>query len=261
MDWISTKTAMQKLGVGSTTIKRWADDGTLPSRRTAGGHRRFRRDEVDQLLWQQSVNGEISRNEEWVELLTHENDVMEIRDQIIQLRRRLGDWYRAADFLDNVMRGIRGRRSDDVDADAWSLIVSGRLCIALSAISRSFAATSTAPTGLLASVGERQLTYRLSLTQLCARSEGIELLRPNAGTPVKELVSLIGSWRQRLVILCTLDQCGDCSLLHTAYRDISAACKVEGVQLVVGFGRVQRDIGDYGHNCQSFEDLRRVLQT
>jgi excisionase family DNA binding protein len=49
-DWISTKEAMKLLGVGSTTIKRWADDGRLPSGRTAGGHRRFSRKDVMRLM-------------------------------------------------------------------------------------------------------------------------------------------------------------------------------------------------------------------
>jgi photoactive yellow protein len=38
------------LGVGTTSIKRWADDGTLPCVKTAGGHRRFLRSEVLRLL-------------------------------------------------------------------------------------------------------------------------------------------------------------------------------------------------------------------
>lgn len=36
--------------VGLTTVARWADSGYLPSLRTPGGHRRFRRADVDALL-------------------------------------------------------------------------------------------------------------------------------------------------------------------------------------------------------------------
>ena len=48
--WVSTKRAMEMLGVGSTTVKRWADEGALPSSRTVGGHRRFRENDVQRLL-------------------------------------------------------------------------------------------------------------------------------------------------------------------------------------------------------------------
>ena len=39
-------------GVGLTTVARWADNGRLDSIRTPGGHRRFRRADVDALLAQ-----------------------------------------------------------------------------------------------------------------------------------------------------------------------------------------------------------------
>lgn len=36
-------------GVTTLTVKRWADDGKLPSFRTPGGHYRFNRADVDAL--------------------------------------------------------------------------------------------------------------------------------------------------------------------------------------------------------------------
>ncbi len=47
---ITTRAAASLLGVGTTSIKRWADEGTLPCVRTAGGHRRFRRVDVLSLI-------------------------------------------------------------------------------------------------------------------------------------------------------------------------------------------------------------------
>ena len=38
---VSLQTAASAVGVSSSTLRRWADDGRLPSVRTAGGHRRF----------------------------------------------------------------------------------------------------------------------------------------------------------------------------------------------------------------------------
>ncbi len=129
-DWISTKKAMALLGVSSTTIKRWADEGTLASTRTAGGHRRFRRDAVERLLRQQPATGKDLEIDEWIKLLTEESDVMRIRGEIYELRDQLGGWYRAADFLDNVMREIWSRRSDDEEFDARSVIAACLLGLA-----------------------------------------------------------------------------------------------------------------------------------
>ena len=45
-DYLSTREAAKFLGVGTTSIKRWAEDGVLQCMKTAGGHRRFRRSDL-----------------------------------------------------------------------------------------------------------------------------------------------------------------------------------------------------------------------
>jgi excisionase family DNA binding protein len=52
-DWLSIRQAGRFLGVHITTVREWADTGVLPSYRTAGGHRRFSRDELQKFLDQQ----------------------------------------------------------------------------------------------------------------------------------------------------------------------------------------------------------------
>jgi excisionase family DNA binding protein len=45
-EWISLRHAAELLGVHPATVRIWADNGDLPSRRTPGGHRRFRKADV-----------------------------------------------------------------------------------------------------------------------------------------------------------------------------------------------------------------------
>ena len=47
---LSTVKAARLLEVGASTVKRWADEGLLPCVRTAGGHRRFARQELERWL-------------------------------------------------------------------------------------------------------------------------------------------------------------------------------------------------------------------
>jgi excisionase family DNA binding protein len=42
-EWLSLRQAADMLGVHPATVRNWADRGDLPSRRTPGGHRRFRK--------------------------------------------------------------------------------------------------------------------------------------------------------------------------------------------------------------------------
>jgi len=51
-DWLSLSEVAGKLGVHPSTVRSWSDQGHLPAHRTQGGHRRFRRCDVD--LWIQT---------------------------------------------------------------------------------------------------------------------------------------------------------------------------------------------------------------
>jgi excisionase family DNA binding protein len=46
-EWLSLPQAAERLGVHSTTLRRWADQGDIPLLRTPGGHRRFTLSDLD----------------------------------------------------------------------------------------------------------------------------------------------------------------------------------------------------------------------
>ncbi|HZS75070.1 MAG TPA: helix-turn-helix domain-containing protein [Ktedonobacteraceae bacterium] len=51
-EWLSLKEAAEMLGMHPATVRLWADRNELPSRRTNGGHRRFRRADIEARLRQ-----------------------------------------------------------------------------------------------------------------------------------------------------------------------------------------------------------------
>lgn len=74
-DWLTLSEAATLLGVHPSTLRRWSDEGRVPTVRTQGGHRRFERAAVEQVLmgqdgsaappvptpsplWRQSFQGE-----------------------------------------------------------------------------------------------------------------------------------------------------------------------------------------------------------
>jgi excisionase family DNA binding protein len=53
-EWLSLREAAEMLGMHPATLRLWADRNELPSRRTSGGHRRFRRADIEARLRQES---------------------------------------------------------------------------------------------------------------------------------------------------------------------------------------------------------------
>jgi excisionase family DNA binding protein len=53
-DWLSLQDASALLGVATSTLRRWADAGRVPMKRTLGGHRRFARAAIVRLAGEQA---------------------------------------------------------------------------------------------------------------------------------------------------------------------------------------------------------------
>lgn len=53
-EWLSLREAAEMLGMHPATVRLWADRNELPSRRTNGGHRRFRRADIEARLRQEA---------------------------------------------------------------------------------------------------------------------------------------------------------------------------------------------------------------
>ena len=53
-EWLSLREAAEMLGMHPATVRLWADRNELPSRRTSGGYRRFRRADIEARLRQET---------------------------------------------------------------------------------------------------------------------------------------------------------------------------------------------------------------
>jgi excisionase family DNA binding protein len=51
-NWLTLSEVAELLGIHTSTVRNWADQGVLPVHRTQGGHRRFMRSELE--LWMQA---------------------------------------------------------------------------------------------------------------------------------------------------------------------------------------------------------------
>lgn len=90
-DWLSLSEAARQLGVHPSTVRAWADHGYLPSQRTQGGHRRFRRSDVEIRMhtrWESSTPEATS---------VYANVLRNTRVQISESNLEAERWYRKMD--------------------------------------------------------------------------------------------------------------------------------------------------------------------
>ncbi|MCI0608057.1 MAG: helix-turn-helix domain-containing protein, partial [Anaerolineae bacterium] len=85
-EWLSLKGAAELLGVHPSTVRLWSDKGILPTHRTSGGHRRYRRDDV--LLWAKTAR-EVRVEPEGIMRLAMKN----VRVQIGEANLESESWY------------------------------------------------------------------------------------------------------------------------------------------------------------------------
>jgi excisionase family DNA binding protein len=121
-DWISLTEAAGILGVHPSTVRNWSDSGALPVYRTTGGHRRYKRAEVE--LWSQSKRQD--HQVAPVELM--KAAVRQIRVHVAEGRLEEESWYQKLDEEartqyrlsgGNLARGLMNYLTED-DAGAAS---------------------------------------------------------------------------------------------------------------------------------------------
>jgi excisionase family DNA binding protein len=102
-EWLNLSEAAEILGVHPSTVRLWADQGRVPVHRTQGGHRRFKRHEVE--LWTQAQQLETPREAD----LLVQSALGRTRFQVSDGRLEAEGWYQKLDqdARDQYRRGGR----------------------------------------------------------------------------------------------------------------------------------------------------------
>ncbi len=90
-EWLGLSEVAKVLGVHPSTVRNWADQGKIPVHRTTGGHRRFKRNEVE--LWQQAQRPNGSTDAQ----LVIQNALKRTRFHITEGHLQAENWYRKLD--------------------------------------------------------------------------------------------------------------------------------------------------------------------
>jgi excisionase family DNA binding protein len=220
-------------GVGTTAVKRWADSGALPCLKTAGGHRRFRRQDVERLMQSGAPAGE-GEWDDWIDALIGPADVHAVQARLFEERDGRGSWTAVAEALGGLLnamgeRWARGRLSV-IDEH----LASAALQRALAAVSETIPVARQAPRCLLATAEGDAHTLGLSLVELCLREAGWRPEWAGSRTRVSDVVDRLATGGLAMVAISAAVSSSDAGMLARAAGTIAEACEARQVALAFG---------------------------
>lgn len=245
------------IGVGTTSVKRWADTGLLECVRTAGGHRRFTRDSLDRFIRIQShEDPALDEVDRWIDTLLSE---MSHELALVRARGRLGSWCRVAEDLDPVLVELGRRWAGGQLSIAEEHIASERLSRSLARIVESIPLPPNPTTCLLACVESEGHVLGLSLAELCLRELGWASIWLGPRTPTEAILERVQlDDRIRLVGLSASEACLDPGLLRRIDASVGSVCRDRSVALMLGGRGPWPDVPRYGTRVGGFHDFEAL---
>lgn len=260
-DLMTTREAAAVLGVGTTSIKRWADDGVLDCIRTPGGHRRFSRASVFRVRGVVSFEGSDTPIAEWVRLLTRGDDLHELVTRIHELRYQRGDYWEAASFLGEVLDEV-GRLWNTGEITLLEEHLSTqRMLHAVAAASAAIEVPDNAPAALLLVAEGDTHTLGLSLVELCLRDIGWVSRIPGAETPFDPVRAYVLAGNVQCVAISASLSSSNAASLADQARRYGELCRSQQIPLVLGGRGAWPDDLSYGHRVADFDDLRELAES
>jgi len=232
---ITTVEACRLAGVGPTAIKRWADGGRLHCVRTPGGHRRFRRAELEALIREAGppLRGSTAHWDEWIAALLDREGALLTEARLLTERAAQGSWARVAEQVGALLIEVGDRWASGAITVAEEHLISERLRRVVSRIAESLPLLPDAPVCLMAAAEGDAHTGGLSLTELTLREAGWRAVWVGAPLPVPDLVAAIRQWQPRMVALSASVASQPSALLASAAR-VAEACRATGAVLALG---------------------------
>lgn len=267
-DLLSTREAAELLGVGTSSVKRWADEGTLACVKTLGGHRRFVRRAVLSLLElaPAAANrggvepGASIATDDWIDCLVRATGVRPVRAKLEREYAERGTWCQVADAMGEVL-GDLGRRWERGEINVLQEhLASGRLQRALAVLGETLDVATDAPCALLMTAPADDHTLGLALAELVLREAGWNTSWAGRRVPLDQAVGHINAGGIDLVaVSASIYSTDDQSLAAHAAR-LGDATRARGIPLVLGGSGHWPDPPPYGQRVRSFEVLHRLAR-
>jgi excisionase family DNA binding protein len=253
-DLLTTADAARLAGVGASSVKRWADLSLLRCVRTAGGHRRFLREELERFLREQGGSLTAAPTGDWVDLMLTAG-IFELQGELLRARDRSGAWYRVAAEVGTALVDLGERWARSEISVLEEHMASEKLTRAIQRTIESLPSSPDNPRAVLATAPNDEHTLGLSLVELCLREAGWACVWSGRGTPTQELITLAESGEVSLLALSASLSSSDPKPLAREARRLGEACRVSRVDLLLGGAGAWPERPAYGTRVRDLPSL------
>lgn len=257
---ITTTEAAKLLGVGPSTVKRWADDNVLACVRTAGGHRRFLAEEVSRFKQQGLASGNNQDVGRWLEvLLAPDADPFQVNAALMQARGERGSWWEVCESLIPVLQEIGVRWTRGELAISEEHVASERFARGLAFVTQSVQVSPRSPACVLVTAEGDDHTLGLSMVEVVAREAGWSTVWLGRNTPHSEVLDAVERRRARAVAVSASSFSSDQTELGNQASTLGKVLHPRGIPLLLGGSGNWPEEPEYGERLFSFQQFAQRL--
>ncbi|MBI4955402.1 MAG: helix-turn-helix domain-containing protein [Myxococcales bacterium] len=257
---LTTQQAAAGLGVGTSSVKRWADQGLLACVRTPGGHRRVPRAALTTLQVPDSVAAPRTIAPGWLERLTAPGPVAELVATLRRQRDEDRSWALACDAVADGLADLGGAWLAGEITVLDEHRASDRLERALLQICDAIPLPPAAPTWLLLAAPGDDHTLGLRLLELTLRELGVGVAWAGRRTPTDEVARLVTQGSLAAAAVSASASSDDGELLARFVTQVGQACSRAGTRLVLGGRGAWPEPAPYGVRLRRLADLPALVQ-
>lgn len=271
--FLSTAEAAQILGVGPTSVKRWADLGLLKCVRTAGNHRRFVREDIERFgrsvqsgaaMGPPSSEGlqpeeRRERVQAWADRLVSGIGLYTLHGALLAERELCGSWWRLADLIGEAITEIGARWACGAVTVMQEHLASERTARALARCSEALPLPPDPPQCLVATAVGDDHTLGLSLLELALREAGVQVQWVGRASPPEQLARHLQEHPTALVALSASAYSTDPMLLRHETLPLARTCEAVGTPLLLGGSGAWPEDLPGALRLRSFADLHEHL--
>jgi MerR family transcriptional regulator, light-induced transcriptional regulator len=254
---LTTQEVARLAGVGATAVKRWTEAGLLACVRTAGGHRRFARREVERFLGAHPGATGPAAREPWVGALLEGGDPRALEALLLAERARAGAWHRVATTAGAALEALGRLWASGAVSIPEEHQASERLARALARACDGLPLAPDAPRALLACAEDDDHTLGLSLVELVLREAGWATVWAGRRTPLDELGPALSRRGARLLVVSASEASSDPQALRRQAEGLGRVARAARASLALGGGGAWPDRPRTGARFRELEAFAR----